>query len=351
MSKNGVSLVKDIENHEIIENLEMVLKELDDLKQDISLFKKDISVNEDNFTRISREIKNSSSFCDWNYLDFFISDEFEEKLMNVTKCLPQESRILFKWYLLRAMVVPMVKRESLFFNYELDSQKKFSDFQKRHVVGNKINEYTFHGEYNLHPFIDLHLSNEDKKFMENKDIIDAGAFTGDTSLPLSKLTNKNVYSFEPFEESFNILQENVNDNNINNIIPINKSLGNIDGDRTLYLSGDNFQGITSDSGIRDYDNKLIVQEVTLDSFVKENNLNVGYIAIDVEGAEMDLLEGAINTIKTQKPILAISIYHKVSDYFDIIPWIDNLGINYEFQIVKEQPWTFLADTIVQCRVK
>ena len=66
---------------------------------------------------------------------------------------------------------------------------------------------------------------------------------------------------------------------------------------------------------------------------------------------MDLLEGAVNTLKTQKPILEISIYHKISDFFDIIPWIANLNLDYDFKIVKEQPWSFVVDTIVQCRPK
>ena len=103
--------------------------------------------------------------------------------------------------------------------------------------------------------------------------------------------------------------------------------------------------------MRNYDNELKVQETTLDKFVEDNNLNVGLITIDVEGAEMDLLNGALNTIKNQKPILHISIYHKASDFFEIIPWIANLELDYEFKIVKEQPWPFLADTVVQCRVK
>ena len=85
--------------------------------------------------------------------------------------------------------------------------------------------------------------------------------------------------------------------------------------------------------------------------MEENYLDVGLISIDVEGAEMDLLNGALNTIKTQKPILNISIYHSVDDFFNIIPWIANLDLGYEFKVYKEQPWPFLADTIVQCKVK
>ena len=103
--------------------------------------------------------------------------------------------------------------------------------------------------------------------------------------------------------------------------------------------------------MRPYDNELKVQETTVDKFVEENNLNVGFITIDVEGAEKDLLNGAINTLKTQTPILTISIYHSVDDLFEIIPWVANLNLGYEFEVYKEQPWPFLADTVVKCKVK
>ena len=132
-------------------------------------------------------------------------------------------------------------------------------------------------------------------------------------------------------------------------MPVNKSLGDINGERSLFLSGTNIQGITADSNIRPYDTVLKVQETTIDSFVEENNLDVGLITADVEGAEMNLLKGALNTIKTQKPILEISIYHKTSDFFGIIPWIISLDLGYEFKIAKENPWPFLSDTVVQCR--
>ena len=145
-----------------------------------------------------------------------------------------------------------------------------------------------------------------------------------------------------------MLVKNINDNDISNIVPINKSLGDINGMRTLFLSGNNIQGITNDPNIRKYDKKLEVEEVTIDKFVKDNNLNIGLISIDVEGAEFNLLKGAIETLKNQKPILTVSIYHKASDFFEIIPWISNLNLGYEFKIEKDHPWPFLADTVIKC---
>ena len=79
-------------------------------------------------------------------------------------------------------------------------------------------------------------------------------------------------------------------------------------------------------------------------------MDVGLITVDVEGAEKDLLSGAIETIKSQKPMLFISIYHSVEDFFEIKPWIENLDLGYKFEIIKEQPWTFIADTILKCKI-
>lgn len=293
----------------------------------------------------------AGSFCNWSYIEQFLDDNFEDKLKETTKHLDYQNKKDFKLYYLRAMTSSIIRWDSLFFEKEEKDQKLFTDFKLNNSSPGEIAGFKFEGDYNLHPFIDLNINAQDKEFLKNKDIIDAGAFTGDTSLPLSKITNKNVYAFEPFEDSFRLLEKNIASNDIDNIVPIKKSLGNINGERTLFLSGSNVQGITSDSSIRNYDAELIVEETTLDKYVEDNGLDVGLITVDVEGAEMDLLEGAINTIKTQRPILHISIYHKISDYFGIIPWIANLNLDYEFKIVKEQPWSFIVDTVVQCRPK
>ena len=336
------------QNQELLEKIESLEKENEKLENELNFLKNDQTAS---LKKKYANFDSTGSFCDWEYIEFYLSDEYEDKIKEVTKHLPTYAKKIFKWYMLRAMTINMIKRDTLYFNYELEDQEKFTDFKLNNATEDGIAGYKFTGDYNLHPFVKIGLSKGDMEYIKNKDIIDAGAFTGDTSLPLSKRTTKNVYAFEPFKDSFEILKKNISDNNIENIIPVNKSLGNINGERSLFLSGNNVQGITSDATLRNYDNEIKVEETTIDTFVEENNLEVGFITIDVEGAEMDLLEGAMNTIKTQKPLLYISMYHKVSDYFDIIPWVANLDLGYEFNITKENPWTFLADTVVQCRMK
>ena len=328
---------------------ERLAKENQSLKNEIKSLKESKQKNLKNeFFEIYGD---ASSFCNWKYLDYYLKDDFEDILKNVTENLDSEAKKKFKLILLRVLMVNMIRQDSLYFDEELENQERFVEFRKNNCRDNKIGKYNFTGNYNLHMFIDLGFSDEERAFIQNKDIIDAGAFTGDTAIPLSEITDKNVYAFEPFSESFELLNRNVDDNNIENIIPVNMSLGDINGERTLFLTGDNVQGITNDPNIRKHDTELKVEETTIDKFVEDNGLDVGLISVDVEGAELDLLKGAVETIKSQKPILTISIYHKASDFFEIIPWIANLGLGYEFEIEKDHPWPFLADTVVKCKTK
>lgn len=329
-------------NEILVKEIEELKKEIEDLKEE-----KEISLKDE----FLRQYGINAGFCNWNYVNYYFREDFEDRLKDVTKHLDRDSRNTFKWLLLRSLAVNVIKMKSLHFNYERDNQQKFIDFRLKNSAPNEIAGYKYIGRYNVHAFMDTTFTKEDKEFIKNKDIIDAGAFTGDTSIPIAKFTNKNIYAFEPYEESFEILKKNINSNNIKNIVPVQKSLGNKNGEMTLYLSGDNVQGITNNPHARKYDTELKVEEITLDKFVEDNNLDVGYITVDVEGAEMELLEGAVETLKTQKPILTISIYHKVTDFFEIIPWIANLDAGYEFEVVKENPWPFLSDTVVKCRAK
>ncbi|WP_299524194.1 FkbM family methyltransferase [uncultured Methanobrevibacter sp.] len=345
---------KLFKNKKTLKNENISLKkEIEKLNQENNKLKNElISVNNKyhNLRYIRSNEKNASSFCSHEFIDYYFSDDFEEKFQKMVKNLPKESKDYFKWLLLRVLIVNFNGKESLFSDSELLNQKNWVKFEKNNVKDNKIGKYTFEGDYNLHGFIDLNLTDDEKEFLKNKDIIDAGAFTGDTAIPLSEITENQVYAFEPFEDSFELMVKNIKINEKNNICPVNKSLGDINGKRKLFLSKNNFQGITFDSELRNYDQELVVEETTIDSFVSENKLDVGLITVDVEGAEKNLLNGAVETIKSQKPVLFISIYHGVEDFFEIKPWIEELDLGYEFEIVKEQPWTFVADTVLKCKI-
>ena len=70
----------------------------------------------------------------------------------------------------------------------------------------------------------------------------------------------------------------------------------------------------------------------MDSYVEQKNLpRVDYIKLDIEGAELDMLNGAAKTITRWKPKMAVSAYHKPEDLWTLATYIKSLRGDYEFQ--------------------
>lgn len=203
----------------------------------------------------------------------------------------------------------------------------------------------------------------DLDYLKDKDAIDAGAYIGDTPLIFSKYTNGNIHSFDPDEANINIIKKTASLNPDSRIIPIQAALTDFDGEVqfTLGYGRDSVDGTNCGNGLGTIDNKcdyvsstltVTVPAMTIDKYVADNNLKIGFIKTDVEGAEQELLRGALNTIKTQKPTLMISIYHSLSDFFDIKTWIESLNLGYKFTIYRTVvDHSFLNETMLLCEVE
>lgn len=205
---------------------------------------------------------------------------------------------------------------------------------------NKFEKCIFYSKLSIEYINNLHN-------IKNRDIIDAGAFIGDSGIMLSKYTNKNVYCFEPFKNTYDIMLKTIELNNIKNIVPVNLALGNENSKITSFYDPQNAVNgcnslINNNNDV--YTNEEIINMITLDEFVYKNNLEVGLIKTDLEGFEQEFLKGAINTIKKHKPVLLISIYHNYSDFFDIKPMIEDLNLGYKFKIVKPIDNTIILET-------
>ncbi|WP_252224097.1 FkbM family methyltransferase [Clostridium sp. ZBS2] len=185
--------------------------------------------------------------------------------------------------------------------------------------------------------------------IQNKDIIDAGAFIGDSALIFSPLTNKKVYCFEPVPENYNNMLKTVELNNLKNVVPVKSALGSKNG--KLQLSVNSSSSTIYENDAFTYNDHIEADVITLDEYVKKNDLNVGLIKADLEGAEQEFLKGAMNTIITQKPILLISIYHNASDFFHIKPMIEKLNLGYSFKIYRPTFGSVLTETLLIAEVK
>lgn len=165
--------------------------------------------------------------------------------------------------------------------------------------------------------------------IEEEDIvIDGGACWGDTALYFASSNAKKVYSFEFIQSNCNVFEKNIslNPDLANKIELIKHPLWDESNINLSY--SDN--GPSSNIGNQEqYYNKIT--SISLDDFAKEKNIEkIDFIKMDIEGAELNALKGAKNVIKSFKPKLAISIYHKNRDMIDIPKYIQTLNPDYEF---------------------
>lgn len=187
--------------------------------------------------------------------------------------------------------------------------------------------------------------------VRNKHIIDAGGYVGDTALLFSSYTDKNIHVFEASPSNMDIIRETIRLNHLDNIVPVSKALGEKSGTATFSLGEHNSCNSLVERPGYNYPDHIEVPVVTLDDYVRENDLEVGLIKVDIEGGEQLLLRGAVETIRTQHPILLISIYHSANDFFEIKPMIEKMCGKYTFRIVKPANPAIALETILLAEVR
>lgn len=187
---------------------------------------------------------------------------------------------------------------------------------KRHKNLNKINE-------NPNDIILI------KSIIGEKDLVifDVGAHKGETLENFNKYFNNSIiYSFEPFENSFNILSKKALE--IVNSKVYNFGFSNFNGTEILnsYMDSDNpnISAINSTLKIQKGDfipNYSISQEVEcnfmkLDTFFNDNDIDsIDLLKIDVQGSEYNVIEGAKNLFMSKK-IKCICIEIAIAEYYE-----------------------------------
>jgi len=146
-------------------------------------------------------------------------------------------------------------------------------------------------------------------------VIDAGANIGLFSILAGGKTGKEgkVFAFEPIKINRSLLEENIKLNGLKNVEISHFALG--DSNKELKFSMES-QYPAGASGVSTHDGgeEEIVSQITLDEFVKQNNVKrVDFIKADIEGMEKNLLKGAEQTIKKFRPKMAICTYHLPDD--------------------------------------
>lgn len=167
---------------------------------------------------------------------------------------------------------------------------------------------------------------------QGDNIIDGGAWYGDSSLTFHKKLSGNChsYAFEPDNENYIQLTNTVQKANISDSVhPINKGLYN--KKETLYFKKEADNDMQFRIQLEHSEHK--VEVTSIDQFVIDKQIpSIDFIKMDIEGAEVMALKGARNTIEKDRPKLAICIYHKFDDLWQIILLVKQLNPNYTLYI-------------------
>ena len=158
--------------------------------------------------------------------------------------------------------------------------------------------------------------------------IDGGSCDGQTAMRFAKMGCK-VYGFEMDKFYFDMASKIAAENNF---VVENLALG-------AYRHEMNYTRLQGAHGAshQDRNGTEKARVITLDSYVADNNLpRVDFIKLDVEGAELDVLKGATTTIARFKPILAISAYHKLDDFWTLMNFVKSIRPDYEFAMRQYQ---------------
>jgi len=138
-------------------------------------------------------------------------------------------------------------------------------------------------------------------------IVDIGAQTGLYSLYAKYLPNSTFYSFEPFPETYRVLNDNIKLNNLTNVKTFNIAISDKE-EKAFLNTSQSHNGLHTlgSKPLRFNDVKQIeIDTTTLDKFFFHKDISVDFIKIDTEGYEYYILKGGINTIKKYKPIIQL----------------------------------------------
>jgi FkbM family methyltransferase len=228
-----------------------------------------------------------------------------------------------------------IEKRELFDELDLEYEVKYAAFYssirkkgKHYVLLNKrqyalpINHFepvVFYHKYGIQE-----IPSSVKESLSGKDIIDSGAFIGDSVLVLDELHPRRIYAFEPLKENIQMLRKTIELNNLKNIVIVEKGLASDKGIAHI-------APVSSGSFICNFGEKI--ELTSIDNFVSKNSLNVGLMKFDIEGYELKAIRGAKNTIMNIKPVIIVSLYHTGKDFFEIPKLLKSWVPEYKFRFL------------------
>ncbi len=167
--------------------------------------------------------------------------------------------------------------------------------------------------------------------------VDCGAYSGDTYKKFRDITGghfKGYVAFEPDDKNFSLLEKEVgHDTRVTCI-----KAGVWKKTTMLHFISDGMSGKITGHDSKSKEKceesngigESIVPVVSIDEINAARQAT--FIKMDIEGSELEALQGAEKIIRKNKPCLAICIYHSDMDMIRIAEWILDLNMNYKLYV-------------------
>jgi len=170
-------------------------------------------------------------------------------------------------------------------------------------------------------------------------VVDAGAHIGLYTIIAAKRVGPTgrVIAIEPDPENFKILKKNILLNQLSNVEPLECAAYSAKKNLKLFLPelerGRTIFNTIMQDRVRSCNNFLEVEANTLDNILNENKVQrVNYVKIDVEGAELEVLKGALNVLEANKRITLIIEIHGGEIYPQVMEFLKT----HDLQIIYEK---------------
>lgn len=164
------------------------------------------------------------------------------------------------------------------------------------------------------------------KFKPGSIIIDGGSFDGNESVKLrdfySTCLRVDSYEFD-VDNYFNNLSGKVYEK----IVWINKGLWSKSG-----FANSSGAGIATRVNINNQSGQITGTPLVAIDHEYSSDEWIGLIKLDIEGAEIEAINGAADVIRRCKPILLFSIYHRLNDIWEVPLLVNSIQEGYSFRI-------------------
>jgi FkbM family methyltransferase len=176
--------------------------------------------------------------------------------------------------------------------------------------------------------------NEDYKFLNVKDknVLDIGAFVGDSPIYFILKSAKKVYAIEPHPDAYNEMIENIKLNNMDDkIIPINIGI-NYEKDYIIISNKDLVQ--VAYSFFNSNNTGIKIPAGKLSDIIEKYNIDAQVLKMDCEGCEYDIILKDYDTIKEFDEIGFE--YHAYNTKIPVSKLLEKLNKDFECKIIDKK---------------